>query len=293
MVRYRVGTALLQVVRFSVVSKVSVLIYTLNEEIHLPVCLDHLRWCDDVIVVDSFSTDRTEAIAKEHGARFFQHEFEGFGSQRNWSLENIDIKHDWVLILDADEKVPAELADELCRIARENPDEVGAFRLRRRFYMWGRWLRYSSLYPTWVVRFIHKDRVRYINRGHAETQEVQGEIRDLENDLIDENLKGIDEWFERQNRYSTKDAQYELQQQGDSLRIGELFSGDPLTRRATLKRIAWRLPFRPFLYFLYSYVWRLGFLDGRDGLVFCLMKATYQQMVVIKKYDFSRELSKD
>ncbi len=76
--------------------------------------------------------------------------------------------------------------------------------------MWGRWLRYSSLYPTWVVRFVRKDRVRYVDRGHAETQEVDGEMLDLENDLIDENLKGIDEWFERQNRYSTKDAEYEL-----------------------------------------------------------------------------------
>ena len=269
-------------------SKVSVLIYTLNEEVHLPVCLESLQWCDDVIVVDSFSTDRTEEIAKENGVRFFQHAFEGFGSQRNWSLENIDIKNDWVLILDADEKVPAELSDELCAVASENPKDVGAWRVRRRFYMWGRWLRYSSLYPTWVVRFIHKDRIQYINRGHAETQEVQGEIRDLENDLIDENLKGLDEWFERQNRYSTKDAEYELQQQGDDLQIGELFSGDPLARRATLKRIAWRIPFRPFLYFIYSYIWRLGFLDGKDGLVFCLMKAAYQQMVVIKKYDLRK-----
>ncbi|HDH16519.1 MAG TPA: glycosyltransferase family 2 protein [Gammaproteobacteria bacterium] len=282
--------ALLQMPDGIVMCKVSVLIYTLNEEIHLPLCLESLKWCDDVIIVDSFSTDKTEAIAKENGARFFQHAFEGFGSQRNWSLENIEIKNDWVLILDADEKVPDELADELCRIASEDPSGIGAWRMRRRFYMWGRWLRYSSLYPTWVVRFVHKDRVRYINRGHAETQEVKGEVRDLENDLIDENLKGMDEWFERQNRYSSKDAEYELQQQCDRLRIGEVFTGDPLKRRATLKRIAWRLPFRPFLYFVYSYIIRLGFLDGKDGLVFCLMKVVYQQMIVIKKYDARHKL---
>jgi len=189
------------------------------------------------------------------------------------------------LILDSDEKVPQPLADELGEIASNAPQEVGAYSVRRRFYMWGRWLRYSSLYPTWVVRFIHKDRVRYINRGHAETQQVSGSVGQLKNDLIDENLKGIHDWFDRQNRYSTKDAQYELQLQGDALQIGDLFSGDALARRATLKRIAWRMPFRPFLYFLYSYVWRFGFLDGRDGLVFCLMKAVYQQMVVIKKHD--------
>jgi len=271
---------------------VSVMVFTLDEEVHLPVCLDSLKWCNDVIVVDSFSTDNTEKISTDNGARFFQNVFEGFGLQRNWALENIDIKNDWVLILDADEKVSAELVDELCGIASEDHLGVGAWRVKRRFHMWGRWLRYSSLYPTWVVRFIHKDRVMYINRGHAETQKVQGEIRDLKNDLIDENVKGIDDWFDRQNRYSTKDAKYEIIQQESSLCMNELFSLDPLQRRAALKRIAWRMPFRPLIYFFYSYFWRLGFLDGRDGLVFCLMKAVYQQMVVTKKYDLSKGSSK-
>lgn len=270
---------------------VSVLIFTLDEEIHLPVCLDLLSWCDDVIVVDSFSTDKTKEIANEYDASFFQHVFEGFGSQRNWALENLDIKHDWVLILDADEKVPPELAEEICGIASNNPDGVGAFRMRRRLYMWGHWLQYSSLYPTWVVRFIHKDRVRYINRGHAETQQVLGEVRDLKNDLVDENLKGLGEWLERQNRYSTKDAIYELDRQGDSIQWGHLITSDPLKCRAALKQIVWRLPARPLLYFLYSYFFRLGFLDGRDGFIFCVLKSFYQRMIVIKKYEIlNREM---
>jgi glycosyltransferase involved in cell wall biosynthesis len=264
------------------------MIFTLNEEGHLPSCLGSLGWCDDVLVVDSFSTDRTEQVCREAGARFFQHEFEGFGAQRNWALENTAPKYDWILILDADERVPAELAEELGAIARTDPRDVGAFRVRRRFYMWDRWLKYSSLYPTWVVRFVHKDRVRYLNRGHAETQEVAGRVDDLRHDLIDENLKGIDEWFERQNRYSAKDAEYELLQEGKTIQFGDIIAGDPLLRRAALKRVACRLPARPLFYFLYSYFWRLGFLDGRDGLVFCLMKAMYQQMVSIKKYDARR-----
>jgi len=267
---------------------VTTMILTLDEETHLPACLEHLRWCDDVIVVDSYSTDRTEQICREGGARFFQHGFEGFGAQRNWALENAAPKYDWILILDADERVPAELAEELSGISEACPQGVGAYRVRRRFYMWGRWLKYSSLYPTWVVRFIHKDRVRYRNRGHAETQEVEGRVDDLRHDLIDENLKGLDEWFERQNRYSSKDAEYELLQEGKAIHAGDIFSRDPLVRRAALKRVAYRLPARPLIYFLYSYFWRLGFLDGRDGLVFCLMKAMYQQMVAIKKYDVRR-----
>lgn len=270
-------------------ASVSVMIFTLNEEIHLPSCLDALGWCDDVIVVDSFSTDRTETICRGRGVRFFQNRFEGFGSQRNWALDNTQPRHPWILILDADERVTPELGQELKAIAEANPAGVGAYRVRRRFYMWGRWLRYSSLYPTWVVRFIHRDRVRYINRGHAETQEVQGEIHDLAHDLIDENLKGIDEWFERQNRYSRKDMEFELDWEKNGLRIGELFSGDPLKRRAALKRLAWRVPARGLVYFLYSYVWRRGFLDGRDGFVFCHMRAMYQAEVAIKKYDMRRK----
>jgi glycosyltransferase involved in cell wall biosynthesis len=267
---------------------VSVMIFTLNEETHLPSCLAALDWADDVIVVDSFSTDRTEAICRERGARFFQNRFEGFGTQRNWALDNTQPRHPWILILDADERVTPELGEELRAIAGSSPAGVGAYRVRRRFYMWGRWLRHSSLYPTWVVRFIHRDRVRYLNRGHAETQDVQGDVGDLQHDLIDENLKGIDEWFERQNRYSRKDAEFELEREKDGLRLGELLSGDPLKRRAALKRLAWRMPARGLIYFLYSYVLRRGFLDGRDGLVFCRMRALYQSEVAIKKYDTRR-----
>jgi glycosyltransferase involved in cell wall biosynthesis len=267
---------------------VTVMIFTLNEEIHLPSCLAALDWCDDIIVVDSFSTDRTEAICRERGVRFFQHGFEGFGSQRNWALDHTEPRYPWILILDADERVTKELARELGEKALNSPRGVGAYRVRRRVYLWGRWLKYSSLYPTWMVRFIHRDRVRYLNRGHAETQEVHGQIDDLEYDLIDENLKGIDEWFERQNRYSTKDAFHELEQARNAPPWSQLVTGDALERRAALKALAARLPARGLLYFLYAYIWRRGFLDGRDGLVFCVMRAMYQTMVAVKKYDARR-----
>jgi hypothetical protein len=117
------------------------------------------------------------------------------------------------LILDADERVPDELVHEIIEVLSAVDDKVGAFRVKRRFHLWGRWLRHSSLYPTWVVRLIRKKRVRYIDRGHAETQTVDGEIQNLCNDLIDQNLKGIDDWFARQNYYSRHDADYELTEQ--------------------------------------------------------------------------------
>ena len=275
--------------RRATTAPVSVMIFTLDEEIHLPSCLAALAgWCDDVIVVDSFSTDGTERIAREWGARFFQHEFLGFGASRNWAMSATSPRHDWVLILDADERVPPELAAEIARVLATPPAGVGAFRMRRRFHMWGRWLRHSSLYPTWVVRLVHRERVRYANRGHAETQEVDGEIRELQHDLIDENLKGVEEWFARQNRYSSREAAFELVREATPFSWSDVVAGDPLRRRAAWKRVAGAVPGRPVLFFLYSYVWRRGFMDGKDGLVFCFMKMLYESMIVIKKYDARR-----
>jgi glycosyltransferase involved in cell wall biosynthesis len=261
------------------------MIFTLNEEIHLPACLEALEWCDDVIVVDSFSTDGTKRICERPNVRFFQREFDGFGTQRNWALDNTSPRHDWVLILDADERVTPELVAEMGQIVADAPARVGAYRVRRRFHMWGKWLRFSNLYPTWVVRLIHKDRVRYENRGHAETQRVDGETKELDHDLIDENLKGIEEWFERQARYAYQEAAFELAHSTESPGLMRLLQGSPLARRAALKQLTRDLPGRALAYFVYAYVVRGGFLEGKDGLIFCSMRAVYQQMVVASKHE--------
>jgi len=264
---------------------VSVMIFTLNEELHLPACLSSLAWCDDVIVVDSYSNDRSTEICKAAGARLFQRAFDGFGSQRNWALANTQPRHPWVLILDADERVPPEMVDEMRAALPAAPPEVAAYRVARRFYFWGRWLRFSSLYPTYVVRLVRAGRVRYVNRGHAESQGVEGAVRVLRSDLIDENRKGLAEWFERQNRYSSKDAEHELAEEHTPWALSDLVSQDPLLRRAALKRLAAAVPGRSIWYFFYSYLLRGGFLDGVNGFVFCLMRSMYQFMVAVKKYE--------
>lgn len=261
---------------------VTAMIFTLNEAIHLPLCLESLRDLDEVIVIDSFSRDATESIARAAGARFFQHAFTGFGDQRNWAIDHTGPRHEWILMLDADERVTPELAAELRRISESAAGDIGAFRLKRRFYFRGRWLKRSSLYPTWVVRLVRKGRVRYENRGHAETQTVEGRIGELRSDLIDENLKGGQEWQERQDRYAEREAEYEAAQAAKPLSPGEIFSADPMVRRAAAKRLAARLAFRAPLYFLYVYIFRMGFLDGPRGLRFCLMKAGYYASVEAK-----------
>ena len=268
---------------------ITTMIFTLDEAVNLPGCLATLGWCDDVIVVDSFSSDDTEAIARDAEARFVQRAFDGFGAQRTWALEHGGARHDWVLILDADERVPAALAEEMRDAVRAPPPGVRAFRLRRRFHMWGRWLRYSSMYPTWVVRLVDRHHVRYVNRGHAETQVVDGAVAALENDLDDENHKGLDHWLDRQRVYAKREAAYELSveraRSPDSGLLRGLLARDPLARREAVKALGRRLPLRPLWFFLYAYLVRGGWRDGAHGFVYCVMKALYQAMIVLYRLE--------
>ena len=264
------------------------MVFTLNEEVHLSLCLSSLHWCDDVVVVDSFSADRTEEIAREQGARFYQRRFDDLAQQRNWALKNIAARHPWVIILDADERVSVPLRRELSHRLPTSDEEVAAFRLKRRYHMWGQWLPRSSLYPSWLVRVVRPLRVKYYKQGHGEGADVDGDIRALEADLIDENLKGFGAWLERHGRYARAEAAHELEQQGAPLRWAGLWQRDPLARRVTAKRLASKLPGRALGYFAYSYLWRGGFLEGRDGLALCAMRSLYQQMIASAKHDMQR-----
>jgi hypothetical protein len=193
-----------------------------------------------------------------------------------------------VLVLDADERVPPELAAEIADRARQAPQEIAAFRVRRRFHFRGRWLRRSSLYPTWVVRLVRPGRVEWIDRGHAETQRVDGAIGELQHDLIDENLKGLDEWRARQERYAEREAAYEAVLDGRGLTLRDLASTDPLRRREALKAAARLLPGRALWFFLYCAVVRGGILEGLDGVRFCAMKAGYQRRIVARRRELRR-----
>jgi glycosyltransferase involved in cell wall biosynthesis len=256
------------------------MVFTLDEERNLARCLASLTRFEDVIVVDSGSTDRTVAIASAHGARVVTHPFTGFGAQRTWALAHAGARHPWVLVLDADERVPEALAAEIERVLACPAPRIGAYRLRRRFHLRGRWVPRASLYPSWVVRLVHKDRVRFVDRGHAETQEVDGEIGALEHDLHDEDRKGIEAWLVRHARYAVREAEHELRASG---RIGDVLALDPLRRREALKAIARRLPLRGLAYFVYAYVVRGGILEGSRGLELSVRRAVYQEMIAIAR----------
>jgi glycosyltransferase involved in cell wall biosynthesis len=267
---------------------ISVLILTLNEEINLAECLDSCAWCDDVVVFDSFSTDRTAEIAASKAARFVQRRFDNYAAQRNAALTEVRYKHPWVLMVDADERIPAALALEMQRAVTAADSSTVMFRMRRQDFFLGRWLRRSSGYPTWFGRLMRLGRVR-IERDVNEEYIADGGVEPLQGHLLHYPFnKGIAYWFERHNHYSSMEAFAKVQSRGTRLSIKSLLSADPFERRRAIKQLAHRLPMRPTVTFLYLYVVRLGFLDGRAGLAFSRMRAVYELLIDIKVVELER-----
>jgi glycosyltransferase involved in cell wall biosynthesis len=262
---------------------ISVLILTLNEEENLPRCLDSVAWADDVLVVDSFSADRTVEVAESMGARVLQRSFDNFAGQRNFGLLEGGLRYDWVLHLDADEVVPPELRDELLAIVEHGDKD--AYRVPSKMMLHGKWLRRAGMYPTYQVRFGRKESLSFVQVGHGQREALPPErIGTLENALVHYSFsKGLDDWFEKHNRYSTAEAVQALKEARDGgIDWSGLASGDGTRRRRALKSLAARMPFRPSLRFLYMYVFRLGFLDGAAGYTYCRLLAMYERMTVLK-----------
>ncbi len=260
---------------------VSALILTKDEETNIARCMESVRWCDDVVVFDSMSTDRTMEIARELGARVVQREFDNWSAHQNWGVQNIEFRHPWVFYLDADEECDDTLRDELLALDARQPIEA-AFRVRRKDYFMGRWLRRSQIYPTWITRVFRPCRIRY-ERTVNPVAIVDGETGDLAGHLIHHPFShGVSHWFERHNRYSTFEAEDLLREVSRPVDWRSLASQDATRRRKALKHLAYKLPGRPPLVFAYLYLVRLGFMDGIPGLYYSAMRATYELMIDVK-----------
>jgi glycosyltransferase involved in cell wall biosynthesis len=267
---------------------ISVVILTLNEQAVLPGCLSSLCWCDDILVFDSFSSDSTPAVARHAGARVIQRSFTDYADQRNAALQQGDFKHPWVLMIDADERVSPELVAEMQAVVAVAMESVTMYRMRRKDMLMGRWLKRSSGYPTWFGRLMRPGRVR-IERAINEEYHTDGAVKYLQEHLIHFPFaKGFNYWIERHNRYSSSEAEALRTEKAGSVSLTQLFSRDPARRRKSLKQVVYRLPARPFLIFIYLYLIRLGFLDGRAGLTFCRLRMTYEYMIDLKMGEIRR-----
>ncbi|HET6318122.1 MAG TPA: glycosyltransferase family 2 protein, partial [Chloroflexota bacterium] len=183
---------------------VSVLIPTLDEEVNLPDCLASVAWADQVFVVDSFSHDRTIAIARERGAHVVQHEFESYSRQKNWALDTLPFRHEWVLIVDADERVTPELRSELETVLA-SPLFAGYY-VNRRFIFLGAWIRHAGWYPSWNLRLFRHRLGRYDDRDVHEHIVLDGRAGYLQHDLLHHDRRGLEAYIARHNRYSTLEA---------------------------------------------------------------------------------------
>lgn len=269
-------------------SSISVVILTLNEEANLAECIDSCAWSDDVVVFDSLSEDRTREIALGKGARVIERPFDNYAAQRNAALTTVNYKHAWVLMLDADERVPEDLAAEAqAGVASARSDTV-MYRMRRKDFFLGQWLKRSSGYPTWFGRLIRLGRV-HIERDVNEEYIADGQVGFLAAHLHHYPFnRGIAYWFERHNRYSSMEATAKVAMQGEPLNSRGLFSADPITSRRTMKRLLYRVPLRPLIVFLYLYIFRLGILDGRAGFYFSRMRAAYEFFIDMKVLETKR-----
>jgi glycosyltransferase involved in cell wall biosynthesis len=264
----------------------SVYILTYNEELDIAACIESAMLSDDIIVVDSCSSDRTVERAKNYPVRVVQHAFESHGKQRTWMLESIAPKYEWVYILEADERMTPELFAE-CLKAMNNPDYIGYYVAERVMFM-NRWIRYSTQYPRYQLRLFRHGKVWFDDYGHTEREVCDGATSFLKETYPHYTCsKGLNRWIEKHNRYSTDEAEETLYQlENGNVNWGSLFFGkSEVEKRRALKDLSLRLPARPLLRFFYMYFILGGCLDGRAGTAWCTLQAFYEYLILLKVWE--------
>ena len=275
---------------------ISILIPIKNEAANLPRCLKAVAWADEIFVVDSQSTDGSQTIAESFGAKVVQFQFNGiWPKKKNWALENLPFKHEWVFILDADEIMPPSAEAEFRSIASDPNHALAGYWINRHFMFMGKWLQHAY-FPNWNLRLFKHQLGRYeklteVNTasGDNEVHEhvvVTGQVGWLKCEMDHYAFPSIDVFMEKHNRYSNWEARVALDQflkgSGQSLQSRQV----GLRRR--LKQLSHHLPCRPLLRFVFVYVWQRGFLDGMEGYHFARLHSMYEYLCVVK----TKELKK-
>lgn len=244
---------------------ITVIILTYNEEKNIADCLKSVYgWVKEIFIVDSFSTDRTLELVKQYTDRIYQYPFETQAKQINWALENLPIKTEWIMRLDADEKVTPELKDELIRKLNMLNQEISGIYVKRRVYFMDRWMKYGGYYPTWLLRIWRKNKGFYEERQMDEHIKItEGKTLLLNHDIIDYNKNNLSRWINKHNNYATREAieildlkynlfNYEKNQ-------AKFFAGQEYRKRWLKEKFYVRLPLfvRSFLYFIYQIFYKI------------------------------------
>ena len=272
---------------------VSVIIPVLNEAHQIARALDSVSWADEIYVIDSHSTDKTEAVAKEHGAQVIQFNYTPpWPKKRNWALNTIPFRNEWVLVLDADEVMPPEAEAEIRKVIQD-PEHSGYW-INRRFFFIGRWLKHAY-FPNWNLRLFKHALSRYERLTENESNSGDNEIHEH---IIVKGITGklncvmdhyafptIDSFVTRHNAYSN----WEASTQNNTAKKDQSTDLEPSVKvKRLLKKLTLKLPFRPTLRFLYVYIIQRGFLDGREGYYFAKLHGFYEFLNVAKSYELKQ-----
>jgi glycosyltransferase involved in cell wall biosynthesis len=278
---------------------VSVIIPAKDEEYNLPACLESLSRADEIFVVDSQSQDRSIEISEKFGAQVVQFKFNGsWPKKKNWSLENLPFRNEWVLIVDCDERITDELWDEIETSIQSA--EFDGYYLNRKIFFLGQWLRHGGKYPDWNLRLFKHQLGRYENlkteniqnTGDNEVHEhvvLEGNrVGYLKEDMLHIDFRDMFQWIARHNRYSNWEAQVYLNTlngKNDDGTIGGSIFGNAVQRKRALKKLWVRLPFKPLLRFILVYLIRLGFLDGKAGYIYARLISQYEYQIGVKLFE--------
>jgi glycosyltransferase involved in cell wall biosynthesis len=263
----------------------SVIILTFNAEATLGATLASAALVsDDIHVVDSGSTDRTLAIAGEHGAQVVNHPFEDYGRQRNWAIDNLPLKYDWQLHLDADERLSAELSARVNALRGAFPATIDGYYLPRLIHFMGRPIRHGGMYPIWHLRLFRRGKGRCEDRRYDQHFKVDGPTDRIDAPMIDDIRMSLGEWTARHNRWSDAEVNEILNPSMAGVIAGRM-GGNPVERKRALRGGYNRAPLflRALGLFLYRYILRLGFLDGRPGLIFFVLQTFWFRFLIDAK----------
>jgi len=308
---------------------ISVIILTFNEELNIEKCLESITdWANEIIIVDSFSKDKTPEIAKKYTNKIAHRTFVNQAEQFNWALDNLEIKNDWILRLDADEYLTEELKEEITQTlinadkglidadnigidqftpldklpngaSQRKSEAINGFFIKRRFYFMGRWIKHGGYQSVWLLRLFKKDKAK------SELREIdehivllEGKTENLKNDFIHDDKKSLQLWIDRHNQFSSREAKEILNFL--SLARGEerssRLTGQPARNRWLKEKIYYRMPlfYRAFFYFIYRYFFCLGFLDGKEGLIYHFLRIYWYRFLLDSKiYEYKKKSVKN
>lgn len=271
---------------------VSVVIPTLNEGLNLRGALESVEWAAEIYVVDSSSTDETVAIANEAGAKVVPFFYTGGIKKKNWALRNLNFDNEWVLFLDADERVPTTLQREIEQAVAENTRD--GYCIDREFIFMGRSLR--CFRPNWNLRLFKHSLGRFEDLGLFDLQQtgdneihehvvLDGSVGLLKSAFLHDDYRGLKEWLDRHNKYSTWEAHLYRKLRNEPLDVSpvQFLRSDPIRRKRWLKKVWVHIPLRPIMRFLIWYLGRRGFRDGFPGLIYCVLMAYYELIIGLKE----------